>query len=113
MGVKKEVVKAVKPFLKGLGKTVAVAVGVVLASSPSWAYTIPSDGFIYDLYDILVNKMIKGPVGTAAGVAAMVYGGTNLIIGRWTGAILPILGGAMLIKADSIASSVGMTVRNF
>jgi len=114
MGAIKGVIRAAKPFFKGLGKTAGVIGGAILISSPSWAYTIPtSGGFIYDLYDIFVNKMIKGPIGTAAGVAAMVYGGANLIVGRWSGAILPILGGAMLIKADSIASSIGMTVKNF
>jgi hypothetical protein len=43
----------------------------------------------------------------------MVYGGIRLIMGQWGGAVWPIIGGAVLCKADALANSIGMTIRNY
>ncbi len=104
-----------KAFVKGFGKTVGVAGFLGLGFVPSlFAFTTPSSGgFLYDMYDIVVNKLIEGPVGTATGVAAMVWGGIRLILGQWGGAVWPILGGAMLVKAEALTESLGMTINNF
>jgi hypothetical protein len=111
---KKVVLRLGRAFVKGAFKTLLAFAGVLALTSGSWAFTVPSgSGFFYDIYDILVNKMINGPVGTATGVGLMVYGGIRLALGQFTGAVLPILGGATLVKAESLAQSIGMTINNF
>jgi len=106
--------KHAKAVVKGLGRSLAVVGGVLGLTSLSFAFATPQQGdFIYDIYDVVVNKMVKGPVGAAAGIGLMVLGGVNLAMARWGSAVFPILGGALLYKADSIASTLGMTVNNF
>lgn len=102
--------KLLKSFGKGMLKTLLV-VGVLTGSA--FAFTPPSGGLMYDIYDIVVNDLIKGPVGAAAGVAAMVFGGVKLMMGQWGGAVWPILGGAVLYKADTLATSLGMTITRY
>ncbi|MEM3771631.1 MAG: hypothetical protein QXW80_04925 [Candidatus Micrarchaeia archaeon] len=94
----------------GKVKTVAKAVGITgLLASGAVAITTPSQGsFAYDLYDIVVEKLLKGPAGFVAGCGAVIYGAASLIMGRILPAVLGIAGGALLIKADSIAQSLGL-----
>jgi hypothetical protein len=75
------------------------------------AITAPTSGsFAYDMYDIVVNKMLKGPVGFVAGLAAIAFGAVNLIQARIMAALPAILGGALLIKADTVTSSLGLVL---
>jgi type IV secretory pathway VirB2 component (pilin) len=101
-------------LLKRLGKGMFKSVLVFGALTTSaFAFTAPSGGFMYDIYKLVVQDLIQGPVGAATGVAAMVYGGIRLIMGQWGGAVWPIIGGAVLYKADALANSIGMTIRNY
>jgi hypothetical protein len=53
------------------------------------AITAPTSGsFAYDIYDIVVNKMLKGPVGFVSGLAAIAFGAVNLIQARIMTALL-------------------------
>ena len=99
-----------KAFVKGISKGVFVFSGVLVLGSSAFAYTLPTSGFFYDVYDILVNKIAKGPVGTAGGVALLSYGGIRLAMGQWTHALFPIISGGILVKADTLAQSIGMTI---
>lgn len=85
--------------------------GFVGLAGVAHAYIAPTSNstFLYDLYDISVNKLLKGPAGFVAGVGAMVFGAISLLRGAILQAIPAVLGGAVLIKADSIVSSLGMT----
>ncbi|MGB9811628.1 MAG: hypothetical protein ACPLSN_08000 [Dictyoglomus turgidum] len=74
------------------------------------AISAPSSGsFAYDVYDVTINKMLKGPVGFVAGAAGIVIGVAQLFGGRVLSGVMPILGGALLIKADSIVETLGIT----
>ncbi|MEM1672315.1 MAG: hypothetical protein QXT86_09735 [Archaeoglobaceae archaeon] len=98
-------------FLKGLGKSFLAVGGGLVFAVPVFAFTSPTAGsMLYDVYDIFVKKIVQGPVGTAAGVACMVYGGVQLVMGRLGSAVLPIIGGGILVKAESIANSLGATI---
>lgn len=76
------------------------------------AITAPAAGssFAYDIYDIGVNSILKGPIGFVAGVGAIVFGAIEAIRGRILGAVPAILGGAALLKADSIVQTLGCIV---
>jgi len=87
------------------------ALFVLVFWSPVLAITTPSTGsFAYDIYDIAVDKFLKGPIGFVGGVVAMTVGAIAAIQARILLAIPAVLGGALLLKADSIVTSLGMIV---
>ncbi len=80
--------------------------------SEALAITAPAAGssFAYDIYDIGINSILKGPIGFVAGVGAVVFGAIEAIRGRILEAVPAILGGAALLKADSIVQTLGCIV---
>ncbi|WP_028842919.1 hypothetical protein [Thermodesulfovibrio yellowstonii] len=92
--------------------TVLVAWAVMFAAPyVAHAITAPTTGtFAYDVYDITVNKMLKGPIGFVGGVAGIVFGATQLFMGRIFQGVLPVLGGALLLKAEDITSTLGLLI---
>jgi len=73
------------------------------------AITAPAAGsFAYDVYDMAVNSILKGPIGFVAGLAAVCFGAALAIQQKIGGAIPALLGGAVLLKADTIVSSMGL-----
>ena len=88
--------------------TVAMVFGF---SSMASAITAPVAGsFAYDVYDIGVNKILQGPIGFVGGVMAIVIGAIAAIRAQIMLAIPAILGGAVILKADAITTSLGMTI---
>lgn len=61
-----------------------------------------------ELYDLIVNDFIKGPIGSAAGVGFIVVGAVMAVMGKISGAIWPLIGGGTLALADTLADSLGM-----
>lgn len=91
--------------------TIMVALFVMSFWSPVMAITAPSTGsFAYDIYDIAVDRILKGPIGFVGGVVAMAVGAIAAIQARILLALPAILGGALLLKADNIVTSLGMIV---
>ncbi len=93
--------------------TLVMMVFIVLTVVPAavYAFNAPTTGsFAYDVYDIAVDKILKGPIGFVAGVAAMVFGAASAIRGQLMTSVLPIIGGAVLLKADAIVKTLGLTI---
>lgn len=83
---------------------------VLLGAHNAFAITAPAAGdFAYDIYDVAVNKVLLGPIGVVGGVAAVVMGAAAAIQQRIMLAIPSVLGGVMLLKANDIVTSLGMT----
>jgi hypothetical protein len=96
-------------FLLGAAMAVGVATVVLMCPDFSFAISKPTDGtFAYELYNIAVNQILGGPVGFVGGVAAMVMGAISLITGRILAAVPSILGGAALLKAESLITGLGL-----
>jgi len=96
--------------------TMAVAIAlmaggaVLVSANMASAITAPAAGsFAYDVYDIAVNEMVKGPIGYIGGLGAMVWGAFSAIQQKLGMAACSILGGGALIKADTITQSLGLT----
>lgn len=90
---------------------IVAAAAVLLEGGQALAATTPAAGaFAYDIYDIAVNKILNGPIGFVAGVGAIGYGGYQAWMGNGWGAILPILGGATILSADTIVTSLGAVI---
>jgi len=97
--------------MKGVVKkaTLLASLAVIGGAAAANAFNAPSgNSFLYDLYDITVEKMLKGPAGFVAGCVAIAYGAAMLITGRIAPAVMGILGGAVLIKSDAITQSLGL-----
>ena len=88
-----------------MGAMMALGVGEALA------WTTPTSGsFAYDVYDIGINQIAKGPIGFVAG-AGLLAGGIFLASrSAWVPAITMIIGSGILFKLDTIANSLGYVV---
>ena len=88
---------------------VAVAGGLFTASVAS-AITAPAAGsFAYDLYDVGVNDVLLGAPGFVGGVIIMVVAAINLTK-NWLMSVAGLLGGVVLMNADTITASMGMLI---
>ena len=92
---------------KNLIITLGIVFGTAVTAAAITAPTGPSD-FAYDVYDIGVNRILNGPIGFVAGVGAMVAGAVAAIQQKIGLAAMAILGGAVLLNADSMITSLGM-----
>jgi hypothetical protein len=83
---------------------------MMLVSGTAHAFQAPAQGDLgYDIYDIVVNKGVKGPLGFVGGVAAFLFGVSRLFSNIMIG-IPTIVAAVCLIKADSILQTFGMIV---
>lgn len=86
---------------------VATVAAVVVTAGTAEAITAPAAGsFAYDLYDIGVNEMLKGPAGFIGGLIGIVVSASKLSQ-NWLWASLGVLGSTAVIKADAITTSLG------
>ncbi|MDQ5988250.1 MAG: hypothetical protein CSYNP_04008 [Syntrophus sp. SKADARSKE-3] len=75
------------------------------------AVAAPAAGSMaYDIYDIAVNSILKGPIGVVAGIGAVAFGAFAAIQSKIMEAVPALLGGAALLKADAIVTSMGMLI---
>ena len=88
-----------------------LAMGLTMLAATAFAVVAPAAGsFAYDVYDIAVTKMLQGPIGFVGGVAAMIIGAVFAIQGKLMTAVPSIVGGAMLLKADTLVTSLGAII---
>ncbi|MBS89645.1 MULTISPECIES: hypothetical protein [unclassified Sphingobium] len=95
-------------------RTIDAAVLFLLAAiagtSVAYAFQAPAAGDLgYDIYDIVVNQGVKGPLGFVGGVAAFLFGVSRLFSNIMIG-IPTIVAAVCLIKADSILQTFGMLI---
>lgn len=89
---------------------VPAALGLALTVGAAHAFTAPAAGDLgYDIYDIVVNRGVKGPLGFVAGVAAFLFGVSRLFSNIMVG-IPTIVAAVCLIKSDTILQTFGMVV---
>ena len=104
-------------MIRKLGSRIAPVANVglplavlALASTGAHAFTAPATGDLgYDIYDIVVNKGVKGPLGFVGGVAAFLFGVSRLFSNVMVG-IPTIVAAVCLIKSDTILQTFGMVI---
>jgi|GEM_PF-330921 len=85
-------------------------VATLLISSVAAAFTAPAAGdFGYDVYDIVVNQILNGPIGFIGGLFLIVFGATQ-IMKNWVLTILCIIAGTVLIRAEALVVTLGAVV---
>jgi hypothetical protein len=76
-----------------------------------FAITAPATGsFAFDVYDLAVTKILKGPIGFVSGLSAIVFGAFLAIQSKILPCLLCLLAGGIIIKADTITVSLGMMI---
>jgi hypothetical protein len=95
--------------VKQYGAVVAL-LPLMLVSGLAMAFTAPAVGdFGYDVYDIVVNQILNGPIGFIGGIALIVFGATK-IMQNWMMTILCIIAGTVLIRADDLVVTLGAVI---
>lgn len=106
------------PALHEVGPRILPASGYMLGglaamlamTGVAHAFAAPAQGDLgYDIYDIVVNRGVKGPLGFVGGVAAFLFGVSRLFSNIMIG-IPTIVAAVCLIKADSILQTFGMLI---
>lgn len=104
-------IKAIGKASLGAADFALMAVAALIVSmGTAGAFTAPAAGDLgYDIYDIVVNQGVKGPLGFVGGVAAFLFGVSRLFSNIMIG-IPTIVAAVCLIKADSILQTFGMLI---
>jgi hypothetical protein len=96
---------------KSITALMVLGAACLLAATRAHAFNPPAAGtFAFDIYDIGVNQILKGPIGFAAGVGSMVAASVMAIRQMLLPAAATVLGGAFLLKADSVVASLGALI---
>ena len=75
---------------------------------PSFAITAPTSGSLfYDVYDIVVNSMLKGAIGFVAAILVFMMGIGLFFVQKIIPGIIGVVCAALIIKADAIVTSLG------
>lgn len=108
IGCKDMVFYKTDEFKFALSLIVFSALYVLLSAFPAFAITAPAAGsFAHDIYKVAVQDILKGPIGFVGGVGCVVIGAIAAVQSKIMAAVPAVLGGASIIKADSITSSLG------
>lgn len=92
-------------------KVLLATVLLVLCAGSALAINAPpANGFAFTMYDIIVVKMLQGAVGFVAGILLVIWGASMLPRAAYLPAALTVAAGGMVIKADTIVTSLGMMI---
>jgi len=85
------------------------AVGLLVTGAAS-AFAVPAVGsFGYDIYDLVVNQILAGPIGFVGALALIVWGATKLTT-NWMLCVMCIIAGTVLIRAAAIVQTLGALI---
>jgi hypothetical protein len=82
-----------------------------LIANDALAVPVPAVGsFFYEVYDVVVVKMLQGSAGFVIGCVAVLVGCGEIIMSKILPGVAAVVGGACLVKADAIVVSLGATL---
>jgi hypothetical protein len=100
-----------KSIVSGQSLLMITAITVLLLGSalPSFAITAPTSGSLfYDVYDIVVNSMLKGAIGFVAAILVFMMGIGLFFVQKIIPGIIGVVCAALIIKADAIVTTLGL-----
>ena len=98
--------------MKKLSMKVQMWLAVMLSmfAGHAMAFAAPAAGdFGFDIYDIVVNQILGGPIGFIGAVALIVWGATKMMT-NWMITIVCIIAGTILIRAEDLVQTLGAVV---
>lgn len=88
-----------------------VAAALVASSGAAMAFSTPTTGQLgYDLYNIVVNQGVLGPVGFMTAVLMLAIGVGGLIRGSILPGVMSLIAAATLFAADQIVTTLGFVI---
>jgi hypothetical protein len=100
-----------KSVVSGQPLLMITVITVLLLGSalPSFAITAPTSGSLfYDVYDIVVNSMLKGAVGFVSAILVFMMGIGLFFVQKIIPGIIGVVCAALIIKADAIVTTLGL-----
>ncbi len=100
-----------KRVVSGQSLVLVMALCALLFGSalPSFAINAPAAGSLFfDVYDIVVNSMLKGAVGFVAAILVFMMGIGLFFVQKIIPGIIGVVCAALVIKADAIVTSLGL-----
>jgi len=92
---------------------VAAFLGLLMSmfAAPAMAFTTPTAGsFGYDIYDIVITKMLAGPLGWVGAAMLLIWGISN-IMKQWLITVVCVVGATCIIKITTILTSLGAVIQ--
>lgn len=87
----------------------AAFIGMFFTAS-AIALSVPATtDLAFSIYDVVVNKILGGPIGFVGGVLIVVFGAVN-ITKSWMLAIGCVISGSAIIQAKTLVTSLGMSI---
>lgn len=87
-----------------------VAVMFSMFAGHAMAFTAPAAGdFGFDIYDIVVNQILGGPIGFIGAVALIVWGATKMVT-NWMFTIACVIAGSIIIRAEDLVQTLGAVI---
>jgi len=110
--VTKKRAKKIWGFVKSHKLELTYMAGLVIIPAVVQAWTTPtgSGSFAYDVYDIAIQKIAKGPIGFVTGAGCLAGAVFSAIRSAWVPAVAMAVGGGLIYKLDSIANSLGFVI---
>lgn len=96
--------------LKTLDRAALLALFLVL-SVPALAFTAPTTGDLaFEIYDIIVNDGIEGPIGAMIAVASVVFGIFGIANRNWWAMGGGFAGTTAMVAGEDIVTTVGFLI---
>ncbi|CAC9588327.1 hypothetical protein CRYPA_1738 [uncultured Candidatus Thioglobus sp.] len=97
-------------FLNNNKGYIALGATLMLASVDASAFTAPTatTDFLYDAYDVVINKLSKGGVGFAVGAAMTLGAAVAAMKGSYVIAGTTLVAAFIGAKLDTVTTSLGM-----
>lgn len=100
-----------KEFLKKFLLFAVVLITIGVLAQCAFAITAPTAGSKFSaISDLVVNDIVKGPVGYAVTVVAGVFTGTMALMSKLWPAVGGLIGTAIMISSPSIVESMGAMI---
>lgn len=103
---------------RNLACMLVLVIGVLASAGPALAVsadswgggTTEADELGASIYDIVVNRMLKGPIGLVGGVAMIVLGAIQAARNNLMGAVPAVVAGGVLLKAEEVVGALGAVI---
>jgi len=103
-------IRAGGTILKTLDRTALIAL-LVAVSAPVLAFTAPTSGDLaFEIYDIIVNDGIEGPIGAMIAVASVVFGIFGIANRNWWAMGGGFAGTTAMVAGEDIVTTVGFLI---
>jgi hypothetical protein len=93
----------------GMGSALAWTAPTAIGTSGQAVNTMAQGDFGFEVYDVVVNQILNGPIGFVGAALAIVFGVVQLFR-SWVMGVVSLIVASMIINAEAIVDTMGMTI---